>query len=53
MFKYSLRLITPEIMVVQKIRLACNLPNVAINGFGRIGKCVLRLALQYNVNVSP
>lgn len=52
MFKNGLRLITPGMVGVQKIRQACNLPTVAINGFGRIGKCVLRLAIQNNVNVS-
>jgi len=52
MFKNALRLITPGMAGVQKIRPACNLPTVAINGFGRIGKCVLRLAIQNNVNVS-
>ncbi|XP_060844052.1 uncharacterized protein LOC132924013 [Rhopalosiphum padi] len=51
MIKNGLRLITPGIMSLQAIRQTCNLPTVAINGFGRIGKCVLRLAIQNNVNV--
>lgn len=52
MFKNGLRLIISGMAGPQKIRQACNLPTVAINGFGRIGKCVLRLAIQNNVNVS-
>ncbi|KAE9533990.1 hypothetical protein AGLY_008726 [Aphis glycines] len=49
MFKNGLRLITSGMAGAPKIRRACNLPTVAINGFGRIGKCVLRLAIQNNV----
>lgn len=32
---------------------ACQPPSVAINGFGRIGKCLLRLAAQNDFDVSP
>lgn len=29
----------------------CETPTVAINGFGRIGKCILRLAVKNDLNV--
>lgn len=29
----------------------CRAPTIGINGFGRIGKCLLRLAIRKNINV--
>lgn len=31
---------------------ACYRPSIAINGFGRIGKCLLRKSIEKNVNVT-